>query len=140
MHPREHTATVVVLVSALVAGCGGGGSDSTTPATAAGCPGQSSASAPVASYAGTYTCAGPDVAFTAVLPAATGGFSNCSGSALNGQLAVSCQGSIASDGTFNVTGHDGEGNALSFNGTATATAVCGSETSLAGLNTFHCQH
>jgi hypothetical protein len=145
MHASRYTATLTVLVSALAAGCGGGGSatttsDTTTSDITTGCSSQGSASSAVASYAGTYTCTSPNVAFTAVLPTATGAFSSCSGSAVNGQLSVSCRGAIGSDGTFNVTGTDDHGNVLTFDGTATATTACGSETSPGGLNTFECQH
>jgi len=130
--------SIVALVTVLLAGCGGGGS-STIPTAAVDCPSAGSGSPAIASYAGTYSCTGPDVSFTAVLPTANGNFSSCSGLAVK-TLAVSCHGSIGSDGTFNVTGTDSEGNALTFVGNATATAVCGSEQSPAGANTFQCQH
>ena len=129
--------SIVAVVAVLIAACGGGGSGAATVTPVADCP--SAGSSAVASYAGTYTCTSPDVAFTAVLPTANGNFSSCSGIAI-GALAVSCQGSIQADGAFSVAGTDSEGNPLTFVGNADATSVCGAEKSPAGSNTFKCQH
>ena len=135
MHPGRIAMLSSVLVAGFVNGCGGGGSSSTGTPPANG------------SYAGTYSCVNThnDANFTAVLTTPTGAFSSCSGDVHQHTAQISCTGSIAADGTFNVSGTDTNGVASTYVGVADATTATGTVTatftgSAPISDSFNCTH
>jgi hypothetical protein len=140
MQHYRHSLAIAILVTVLTAGCGGGGSSTPSDSATIDLPPAS------AKLAGTYSCADTDAAsslvFTAVLPAATTAFSSCNGSAAALSIAITCTGSVASDGTLRVSGTDSNGNSLSFLGEATATQATGtySITPANVFGSFLCKH
>ena len=139
MQTYRHLWALVVLASVVATGCGGGGSSAPSDSAAVDPPPANG------NYAGAYSCADTTstiLVFTTTLQSATGAFSSCSGSNPAGSITFSCTGSIASDGTFNLSGTDTHGNSLSFLGIATSTRVTGnySITPANVSGSFQCNH
>ncbi len=131
-----------VALAAMLVGCGGGGSSTSTDSTG----GDDATPTSLGQYAGTYHCAatsGSDEVFVAVLPTPTGTFSTCSGSVDNGSVPITCTGSISATGNFVANKVDVNGVVSTNTGTVAGSAVTGTfSVPAVGVigATFTCKH
>jgi hypothetical protein len=138
---RRFLASLIALAAAgVMDGCGGGGSSPVTATTT-----HQVTPVTVGDYKGTYDCmaiSGSDEKFEAVLPTASGAFSNCSGSVDAGSDLFTCTGSISPTGDLVVNKADGHGVTSTNVGTVTPASISGTFTapSVNVSGTFSCTH